>query len=136
MRETRFVKSAALPIPTVDDDTAADLTKRVSRIVDLRNDSYRLTLEAESRFEKALGGFAIEGPGKPGFTVNARSFASGRRRIDASMHNPGAAAVRRHLANHGKGFTKFSEIGFDIWVPGRYKRIPAEDGVIYRDSAD
>lgn len=41
-----------------------------------------------------------------------------------------------HLAKCGKGFTTFAEAGFDIWVPGRYKRIPAEDGVIYRDSAD
>jgi len=125
-----------LPIPTVDDDIAADFSNRVSRILHFRNESHRLTLEAELRFEKALGTVVVNDWGESGFRVKATSFCSGRRRLDASLHNPGAAAVRRHLAKGGKGFTKFSDAGFNIWVPGRYKRIPAEDGVIYRDSAD
>lgn len=126
----------ALPIPSVNDEISADFAKRVSRILELRNENHRLTLEAEARFEKALGVVAIKDWGEKGFAVNATSLVTGRRRLEASVHNPGAAAVRNHLAKHGKEFTKFAEAGFDIWVPGRYKRIPAEDGVIYRDSAD
>ncbi|HKV48084.1 MAG TPA: hypothetical protein VJN69_08340 [Candidatus Acidoferrales bacterium] len=126
----------ALPIPTIDDKTRDSFARRVAHILELRNQSYALTLEAESRFEKALGTIAVKDWGEHGFTARAASFVSGRRRLDASVHNPGAAAVERHLATHGKGFTRFAEAGFDIWVPGRYKRIPAEDGVIYRDSAD
>ncbi len=126
----------ALPIPTVDDNTTADFAGRVSRILDLRNESHRLTLEAESLFEKALGAVAVKDWGELGFAVKATALVSSRRRLDASVHNPGVATIRRHLAKHGEGFTKFAEAGFNIWVPGRYKRIPAEDGVIYRDSAD
>jgi hypothetical protein len=127
----------ALPIPTVSDGVAADFTKRVGRILDLRNEGHRLTLEAESRFEKALGSIAVKDWGEAGFSVRAsKTFFSGRKRLDASVHNPGVAAIRRHLAKHGKGFTSLAEAGYDIWVPGRYKRIPAEDGVVYRDSAD
>lgn len=126
----------ALPIPEVDDATANDFTKRVLRILHFRNESHRLTLEAESKFENLLGVVSVKDWGESGFAVKARAFVSGRRRLDAALHNPGAAAIRRHLAKHGKGFTKFAESGFDVWVPGRYKRIPAEDGVIYRDSAD
>ena len=125
-----------LPVPVVDDKITNDFSTRVSKILELRNESHRLTQEAESRFERALGTVEVKDWGELGFAERAASFASGRRRLDASVHNPGAAAIRRHLAKNGKGFTSFAESGFDIWVPGRYKRIPAEDGVIYRDSAD
>jgi hypothetical protein len=126
----------ALPIPTIDDEIAAVFAKRVSRILDLRNESHRLTLEAESCFEKALGGHEVTDWGEGGFCIKAKSLFSMRRRLDASAHNPGVGAIRRHLAKRGTRFTKFGDAGFDIWVPGRYKRVPAEDGVIYRDSAD
>lgn len=127
----------ALPVPIVDDKTAANFNKRVARILELRNESYCLTLEAESRFDRALGVIAVKDWGESGFSVRAsKAFFSGRKRLDASVHNPGVAAIKRHLAKHGKGFTSFAEAGYDIWVPGRYKRIPAEDGVVYRDSAD
>jgi hypothetical protein len=127
----------ALPIPTVDDDTAADFSRRASRIFALRNEGHRLTLEAEARFEKALGSLKVTDWGEQSFSVKASSaFLNGRRRFDASVHNPGAAAIRRHLAKNGEGFTTIADAGYDVWVPGRYKRIPAEDGVIYRDSAD
>lgn len=127
----------ALPVPTVDDETAANFTRRVGRILDFRSESFRLTLEAESRFEKAVGPVSVKDWGESGFSVKAsKAFLSGRKRLDASVHNPGVAAIKRHLAKHGKGFTSFAEAGYDIWVPGRYKRIPAEDGVVYRDSAD
>jgi hypothetical protein len=127
----------ALPIPTVDDATAADFSRRVARILDLRNEGHRLTLEAEARFEKALGPLKVNNWGTGGFTIKAsKAFLGGRRRFDASVHNPGVTAIRRHLAKYGKGFTPIAEVGYDVWVPGRYKRIPAEDGVTYRDSAD
>jgi hypothetical protein len=44
--------------------------------------------------------------------------------------------MRRYLARHGHGFTTVAEAGYDVWVLGRYKRIPAEEGVTSLDSAD
>jgi hypothetical protein len=127
----------ALPIPIVDDDIAADFARRVARIVELRNEGHSRTLEAEACFETALGPLKINDWGEQGYSVKAsKTFLTERRRLDASVHNPRVAAIRRHLATHGEGFTKVAEAGYDVWVPGRYKRIPAEDGVIYRDSAD
>jgi hypothetical protein len=127
----------ALPIPTVDDDTAKNFKRRVERIVARRNEGYRLTLEAEERFEKALGPVNAKDWGENGFVVKAsKAFLPRRLRLDASIHNPGVAAIIRHLAKNGQGFTTIPAAGYDVWVPGRYKRIPAPDGVIYRDSAD
>ena len=127
----------ALPIPLVDERVAADFTQKLSQIISLRNDSHRLTLEAESRFEKALGLIGVKDWGESGFSVKAsKAFFAGRKRLDASVHNPGVTTIKRHLAKNGKGFDTLKEAGYDVWVPGRYKRIPAEDGVVYRDSAD
>ena len=124
-------------LPTVDDATAADFSCRVARINDFRNEGHRLTLEAEARFEKALGPLRVNDWGDKGFTIKAsKAFLGGRRRFDALVHNPGVGAIHRHLAKNGQGFTTVAEAGYEVWVPGRYKRIPAEDGVIYRDSAD
>jgi type I restriction enzyme S subunit len=127
----------ALPVPLVDDATSESFNRRVTQILALRDESYRLTLEAEERFSNAFGAVKVKDWGESGFSVKAsKAFFSGRKRLDAAVHNPGVAAIKRHLAKHGRGFTNLGEAGFDIWVPGRYKRIPAVDGVIYRDSAD
>jgi hypothetical protein len=126
----------ALPIPTVDDDTAADFARRVERILALRNEGHRLTLEAESRFEKAIGPISIKDWGDKGFTVHAlQAFAFGRRRMDATIHNPGVSAIRDHLARHGKGFTSVAAAGYQIWLPTRFRRVPAADGVPLVESA-
>ena len=53
----------ALAIPTIDDKTTNSFSNRVSRILDLRNESHRLTLEAESRFERALSPVAVKDRG-------------------------------------------------------------------------
>lgn len=127
----------ALPIPTVDDATAAEFSRRVARILDLRDEGHRLTLEAEARFEKALGSLKVNDWGDKGFTIKAsKAFLGGRRRFDASVHNPGVAAIRRHLAKHGNGFATVAGAGYEVWLPTRFRRIPAEDGVWLVDSAD
>ena len=126
----------ALPIPTVDDHTAADFSGRVERILELRNEGHRLTVEAESSFEKAIGSISIKDWGEKGFTVRAsQAFASGRRRMDATIHNPGVSAIRSHLARNGRGFTSVAAAGYDIWLPTRFRRVPAEDGVPLVESA-
>lgn len=127
----------ALPVPQVDDDVAANFQRRVERILELRNQAHRLTLEAEARFENALGTIRITDWGEKGFSVKAsKSVASGRRRLDATIHNPGVTAIRRHLAERGQGFITIAEAGYDVWLPTRFRRIPAEDGVLLFESSD
>lgn len=126
----------ALPIPKVDDATAADFSHRVARILELRNEGYRLTLAAEARFEDALGPIEITDWGEQGFSVKASTCLSGRRRLDASFHNPGVATIRRHLTEHGKGFTTVAGAGYDVWLPNRFRRVPAAEGVWLLQSSD
>lgn len=127
----------ALPVPLVDDDAAADFSRRVSQILELRNTGYRLALEAEEYFENKLGSIEIQNGCEHGFPINASRFiVGGRIRLDASFHNPIVTQIYEHLAKSGKGFTTVKDAGYDVWVPSRYKRIPAEDGVLYCDSED
>jgi hypothetical protein len=127
----------ALPVPTVSDSVAADFNRRAKQILEMRNRAYQLTLEAEAQFEQILGSLKINDWGENGFTVRASDcFLDGRRRFEATPHNPGITAIRKHLAKRGASFISVREAGYDVWVPGRYKRIPAEDGVVYYDSAD
>lgn len=50
-------------------------------------------------------------------------------------HNPGVTAIRRYLAKQGKGFVSLTDANYDVWLPGRFKRIPAEDGIELVDSS-
>jgi hypothetical protein len=126
----------ALPVPVVDDDTAARFNRQVRKILELRNRGYSLTLEAEDRFEKALGPLAVKDWGEKGFTVHAsRAFMSGRRRFDATSHNPGVEAIRKHLSKHGQGFVSVAAAGYEVWLPNRFRRVPAPDGVVLVESA-
>jgi hypothetical protein len=127
----------SLPVPIVDRTTAEKFSALLDEVLAQRNTAYRLTIEAETAFSKALGEFEVSEWGDRGFAVKASAaFGSARRRLDAFNHNPGAAAIHAHLAKKGKGFTTIADAGYDVWTPGRYKRIPAADGAIYRDSAD
>lgn len=128
---------AALPVPVISDATADDFHKRVGQILKLRNEGHRLTLEAEARFEEAFGPLKVKDWGENGFEVKAsRAFLSGRRRFEAAAHNPGAAAIRRHLAKKAESFTAVADAGYDVWLPSRFRRIPASDGVPFVDSGD
>jgi len=127
----------ALPVPDVDDATARNFSKRVGKVMELRNKGYALTLEAEALFSKALGDIKINDWGEAGFSVKgAEALFSGRRRFDATIHNPGVAKLRRFLTENGHGFTTISDAGYDVWLPTRFRRVPAEDGVLLVDSAD
>jgi hypothetical protein len=127
----------ALPIPEIDDEQAAEFNSKVTKIIDLRNEGHRLTLEAEALFGDSLGPLKIKDWGEQGFSVKAsKALMGGRRRMDATIHNPGVAAIRKHLGKNGSGFTSISEAGYDVWLPSRFRRIPAEDGVLLVDSAD
>lgn len=133
--ETSHLK--AIPVPTVSDEVASDFSKRVRRIVELRNESHKLTLAAEEKFENAFGSLTVSDWGENGFSVLASTgIGSGSRRFEASTHNPGVSTIRQHLAKSGRGFTTIAAAGYEAWLPGRFKRIPAADGVLLVDSAD
>jgi hypothetical protein len=126
----------ALPVPVVRHNVAGRFRAKTQEVLALREEAQKLRLEAEGRFERALGAVQVKDWGETGFEVRSSALRHVGRRLDAARHNPGASAIWRHLADNGKGFVRICDAGFNVWVPGRYKRIPAVDGVAYWDSAD
>lgn len=127
---------ANLPVPEVDVETAADFERRVVRLLELRNQSYAQTLEAERLFQTAVGQVAAENTSESGYSVPVSPLISGRRRLDGAYHSPTVTAIKRHLSMAGNSQITLRDAGYEVWVPNRYRRIPASDGVRYLDSAD
>ncbi|HTS19651.1 MAG TPA: hypothetical protein VMP11_18895, partial [Verrucomicrobiae bacterium] len=133
--ETSHLK--ALPIPTIRDELLDDFNKGVREILKLRDESYVATLAAEEHFLQCIGDVKITDSGETGFVVRAsKTVFTCSNRLDASRHNPRAQTIRQHLAKRGKAVLKIAQCGFDVWVPGRYKRIPAAEGVVFVDSGE
>lgn len=127
----------ALPVLRLDEEPRAEFTLHARRILDKRNQAYALTLEAEEQFADAFGGIDtdLENLGEGGFTARAsRTLATSRRRFDAWHHNPAVKATRDHLARTAVDWTSIGA-DFDVWLPTRFRRVAADDGVLLLDSS-
>jgi len=126
----------ALPVPVVIEKRAFEFHKQTTELLDLRNRAHRFSLESEERFERALTPTKVKDWGEGGYRVRASAtLFAGRRRFEGAFHNPGASTIRRHLSKNGKDFRMMSDCDFDIWLPNRFKRIPAAGGVELVDSS-
>ncbi|QKH35087.1 hypothetical protein FOC84_09090 [Achromobacter pestifer] len=127
----------ALPIPKPNKKLAEKFGETTDRIVDERNQAYKRFLEAEALFERYVGippspGFSSQ----TGFSVPSSSLMSGRRRFEGVFHNPVVRSLYDHFTKSGLKTEKISDIGLDCWLPGRFQRIPAEEGIELVGSAD
>ncbi|HSH80765.1 MAG TPA: hypothetical protein VLA19_19730 [Herpetosiphonaceae bacterium] len=126
----------ALPIPEVPDSLLQHFNERTHAIVELRDKANAATLAAEKRFAECLSPLPVSNNGENGFAINASAMFSSRRRIDAWPHVPLVQSIKTHLESKGQGLIPLRECGYQVWVPGRYKRVPVEEGVTYLDSSD
>ena len=126
-----------LPVVQVNDKTRVEFGLAAREVLDKRDRAYALTLEAEQQFTDAFGDIEIEDLGETGFTVRAnQQFASPRRRLDAWHHNPSGKSIAEHLSRHAIGWNSIIDLGFEVWLPTRFRRIAADDGVFLLDSSD
>lgn len=116
----------ALPVPTVDDATAADFSRRVSRVLALRNDAHRLAEEADSRFAAIIGAVTPSAK-EQGFVVRASAIFSGRRRMEACYHAPQASAIFKQF----KRWDRLGDVTERVWWMNRFKRFYGNDGIPY-----
>ncbi|MBC6716951.1 hypothetical protein H9Q09_12100 [Aurantimonas sp. DM33-3] len=118
----------ALPMPLVDEPIRRRCDEMFDRIVALRNEAHQLILNAEDRYASAVGPLPDVQSG-PGFSVSSRSITGQRRRLDATYSAPTVEALRRHLAAAGQGTTSLRGAGYQAWLPSRFQRVPAKEGV-------
>ncbi|HRY08143.1 MAG TPA: hypothetical protein P5114_13600, partial [Hyphomicrobiaceae bacterium] len=57
------------------------------------------------------------------------------RRFEAQFHNPDVRELVRHLSGSAISWDSISELGYSVWLPTRFRRINAEDGVPFVDSS-
>ena len=127
----------ALPIITVSQQHLNEFNAGARSILVKRDRANALTLEAEDLFLSAFGDFTPEDLGENGFSAKASEvFGTQRRRLDAWHHNPSAKAIAAHLAKRATEWESISDLGFEAWLPTRFRRIAAEDGVYFLDSSD
>jgi hypothetical protein len=126
----------ALPMPVLRDELLEDFRAKVQAILDARNQAQALLMEAEFHFEKAIGTPDISDIGEEGFSFSASGMFNGRRRMEGFFHNPAVRAIRAHFVARKLNTTAIVDGGFEVWLPNRFKRITAEDGIPLLDSSD
>lgn len=126
----------ALPFVDCADGLKEKFANSFDEIIKLRNRSLQSTLGAEQVFQSHFGSFCRKSEGEIGFTVSAVSaFSAERRRLDAQYHSPSVARIVQHLGGRAANWSTIRELGYSAWLPGRFRRIPAEDGVPFLDSS-
>ena len=126
----------ALPLPVLRDGLLLTFQAKMQAILDARNSAHDSSLKAEEAFENAIGRLPAQGHDNYGFSTRISSIASGRRRFEGAFHSPITHVILDHFACMGLRTIPLAEAGFDLWLPTRFRRISAEDGVDLLDSSD
>lgn len=126
----------ALPIPSPDNKLAEKFEQMTVQILDERNRAYRGFLEAERLFEEFIGEPKTRDSAEIGFSVSSSSLVFGRRRLEGVFHNPTVNALYAHFKKKKLSLESIKSIGLDCWLPGRFQRVPAEEGIELVGSAD
>lgn len=128
---------AALPIPKLPTARLAGFNAKAKEVLRLRNEYVEKTRAAETQYESAFAKRPRLAGGDAGFTVKASAaFAGGRRRLEAAFHRPEVRATVKQLAAGAARMESLRAAGYEAWLPSRFKRVPATDGVLLVDSAD
>jgi len=127
----------AVPIIEIDSDARFEFEQVVQSILVKRDRAYELTLQAEGKYSEVFGEIEALDIGEGGFVRRASHvFGTARRRLDAWHYNPSVPVTMEHLAKAAKSWSSVQELGFDVWLPTRFRRIPADDGIELLDSSD
>ncbi len=126
-----------LPIIQVGQQQLNEFNVGARLILAKRDDARTLMLKAENLFLSAFGDFAPENFGENGFSARISDvIGTPRRRLDAWHHNPSAKAIVAHLSRRAAAWESINDLGFEAWLPTRFRRVAAEDGVCFLDSSD
>jgi hypothetical protein len=121
----------AIPVPKVDDETAARFADSVDRIIRLRNDAHRLALESEAMFAGAIGSPRATTPEEEGFTVSSAAVFKQRRRLEGSYYNPKAKAILALFRKKKLDTERLDQVTDRVWWMTRFKRVFGNEGVPY-----
>ena len=122
---------ANLPVPDVSDDQAQDFEARAAEILEHRNRGWILLGQAEQLYADAIGPVEPNDLAERGFRVSVSAFWAGRRRLEASYHTPGAAAILARFATVGVKIETLGSVTDGVWWMNRFKRNYGPSGMPY-----
>ena len=125
-----------LPAPLPSREIAERMQEMSARILADRNKATSLMSAAMDLYANVIGSPDKHGRGDITFSVSARSLMSGRRRFEGIYHNPTVRTLQNHFKRSGFSTCSLSDAGYDLWLPTRFKRIPAVEGVELIGSAN
>uniref|UniRef100_B0T4G0 Restriction modification system DNA specificity domain n=1 Tax=Caulobacter sp. (strain K31) TaxID=366602 RepID=B0T4G0_CAUSK len=126
----------SLPMPRPRKALQEKFDAHFREILTARNRAVELFQQAEAMFGEQVGVPAELDVGEQGFSVPASSLMSGRRRLEGIYHNPTIRKLQTHFKERGFATASLLSSGFDAWLPGRFKRIRAEEGLQLVGSSD
>ena len=126
--ETQHLDQLPIVLPR-GDGQLAECNGLANRVLYCRNEATRKMGQADIVFEHQFSNTDASFD-EACFTRRAsQSLFPSRRRFDAWRHNPENTALEQRLKKSCKSWTTLQEAGCSIWLPNRFKRIPAQDGV-------
>lgn len=127
-----------LPIVECPSDAVrAECFAKFDLILSARNKAVREITEAELEFQRQFPTTDFEpDEGERGFEVAAsQTLMRGRRRFDAFSNNPRTRGIEQRLRAGASAMRSLRSLGCQVWLPNRFRRVPAEDGVDLVDSS-
>ncbi|MDX8440979.1 hypothetical protein [Mesorhizobium australafricanum] len=116
-------------------NTLDECNKAFKQVIARRNAAQVKMAQAESAFQENFEE-ATEQYDEASFVRRASDCLFGnRRRFDAWSHNPQKVEIETQLRAGAVVWTSLREANCDVWLPNRFKRVPAEDGVALIDSS-
>ncbi len=113
----------------------ADCNDGFDQVIACRNSARKKMEEAEAAFGGNFGNTA-GADDEAAFVRRASDCLFGnRRRFDAWSHNPQKSEIEARLRKGASSWTSLRDAKCDVWLPNRFKRVPAEEGVSLIDSS-
>lgn len=120
-----------VPVPIVETILPA-IQKGISEASTARDEAYRLDCSARELFAEAMAD-RPDRAREEGYLVSSTDIVRGRRRLEAAAHSPGASFVSQVYERNANSTVPLGSVA-RATVPGRFRRIFAEQGVDYLDS--
>lgn len=121
-----------LPVPLPRNEILAEFQLDAKKVLDLRNEAWRLQQMAEGAFAEAVG-FSTLAPthAETGFSVQASMLSGSRRRLEATYHSPTATNILSQFQKGGFRTEILRSVTNGVWWLTRFKRVFGEEGDRY-----
>lgn len=117
-----------LPIPITSSKIYEECNVALEEILACRNEAFKLIGKAEAQYAELVSSCPCK-VNDVGFTIASHSLSQRRRRLDAAYHCPEILGLRELLRSVGDSSGTLRDFGCEAWLPNRFLRIPATEGV-------